>query len=78
MNEQLTRLAALVRERRALPTPDELREIREEAGVTREELAQAIGVTPQAIANWEAGRRPRRDLIPAYLAALNVLREAST
>lgn len=43
-------------------TPDEFRAIRDSLGLTRAELASALGITgkrPQAgIENWEAGRAP--------------------
>lgn len=37
--------------------PEELRRIREELGLTQEELAQEIGVHRVTIAKWEAGDR---------------------
>jgi transcriptional regulator with XRE-family HTH domain len=45
---------------RMLLASGEARRIRERAGASRSDIADAIGVKPAAIAHWEAGiRRPR-------------------
>ena len=46
-----------VRTSRALPDPAERRAIRRRAGLSLHQVANAVGVTPTALANWETGRR---------------------
>ena len=38
------------------PTPRLVRAVREQLGLTQEELAEEIGVTTKTINNWENGR----------------------
>lgn len=38
---------------------------RREKGMTQEELAAALGVSPQSISNWEHGGYPDIELLPA-------------
>jgi len=38
-------------------TPERLRSLRAALGVTQDSLARALGVTPTAVAHWEAGHR---------------------
>ncbi len=60
-------LRQLVREGR-------VRQFRESAGATQAELAAAVGCTPSAIAQYEAGRRvPRGGIARRYAAALAAL-----
>lgn len=60
-----------------LPQPDERRALREQAGLTQQEMADAIGVTRAAISQWEAGTRtPRGPLLDRYVEAIRALREA--
>ena len=74
MTERLEELRTLVESRRALPPGKKLREIREAAGVSQRELARAIEVSPQAVANWESGTyRPRPEQMERLLAALEIL-----
>src|SRR5262245_29930418 len=50
-----------------------LRELRTEAGLTQEELAEKVGVKRDAIARWERGRRePRVSNVHALAEALGV------
>ena len=44
-------------------TPERLREWRGTHKLTQEQLARVLGVTGQAVRNWEASRRP----IPPWL-----------
>lgn len=39
----------------------ELRRVREAARISRVELAEAVGVSPARLAEWEWGTMPRRD-----------------
>jgi transcriptional regulator with XRE-family HTH domain len=53
--------------------PDRLRELREQAGLTQEQLAERVGVKRDAVARWESGRRePGWSSILALCKALGV------
>lgn len=39
----------------AVPTPDELRELRKQAGLSQAELADRIGVHQVSVSRWETG-----------------------
>ena len=39
-------------------TPDELRAILAQLGISQAALAREMGITEQAVNNWTAGRRP--------------------
>lgn len=61
-----------------LPSPAQRRALREAAGLSQQELADAIGVSQGAIQHWELGRRtPRGKLLDRYVEALTALREAT-
>lgn len=64
------------RARRRLPGPAARRQLRVRAGLSQQDIADALHVTRAAVAQWEAGRRtPRR--AAEYLALLDWLaREA--
>lgn len=50
-----------------------LKTLREEKGMTQDELAAAIGVTKQAVSHYERGTRyPRRDQLEALADLFNV------
>lgn len=50
---------------------ERIKEIRKLGGVTQAELAQAVGVSPQVISNWERGyTQPNKDEL--YLLAKNL------
>ncbi|MFJ3634685.1 helix-turn-helix domain-containing protein [Streptomyces sp. NPDC090112] len=56
----------------SLPTPKERRGLREEAGLTLEQAAAAVGVTTSTVRSWEAGRtapRGRKRLVYAQFLA---------
>ncbi|MEU2993525.1 helix-turn-helix transcriptional regulator [Streptomyces griseoincarnatus] len=59
-----------------LPDRSERRAIREAAGLTQAQVATAVGVSPQAVALWESGRRtPRGHYLSRYAEALRTMRE---
>ena len=62
-----------------LPTPAERRRLREAAGLSQEEIGSIVGVTRQAVAQWESGarRNPRGQLLERYVEALRTLRECA-
>lgn len=65
--------------RRDLPSPEQRRALRESAGLSQQELAEAIGVTRQAVSHWEAGiRNPRGAVLDRYVDAIRALSEAPT
>ncbi len=57
----------------ALPTPDERRKLREDAGLSGASLAAQIGVAPGTVYGWESGREPSGLLRVAYADALRRL-----
>jgi transcriptional regulator with XRE-family HTH domain len=72
----LSDLLDRARRRRALPSPRARRLLRERAGLTQDELALVVGVSPAAISRWEAGlRQPRRRSVDAYADVLAALAE---
>lgn len=59
-----------------LPSPGTRRSIREDAGVSLREAAQALGVTALTVQRWERGdARPRRQHAVEYRQFLDALRE---
>jgi transcriptional regulator with XRE-family HTH domain len=64
-----------VRERQALPAPQERKALRLGARVSLESLASSVGVSRETARLWELGRvEPSLRHIPRYLQALDVLR----
>ena len=50
----------------------ELKQIREEKGISQKELANALGVTESAISHWESGRYlPTADKLPMMAKILD-------
>ena len=41
-----------------------LQALRKKKGVTQEQLASYLGVSPQAVSKWENGSYPEGDLLP--------------
>ena len=50
----------------------DLKSLRRAKGMKQEELAELVGVTPQAVSKWEQGGMPDAALLPAIADALNV------
>jgi DNA-binding transcriptional regulator YiaG len=60
--------------RRELPDPTEARRLRQRAGLTQQQIAEAIGVSRFAVCHWETGvRQPRGPAARLYLAVLRRL-----
>lgn len=58
-----------------LPQPDERRRLREDAGLSQQDIADAVGSTRAAVGHWETGfRSPRGRLLANYVDVLRVLR----
>ncbi|GGZ52567.1 hypothetical protein GCM10010371_10030 [Streptomyces subrutilus] len=61
----------------SLPSPKERRRLREAAGLTHDEVAAAVGVTPTTVRSWETGRtHPRGRKREAYAKLLAALTPA--
>ena len=59
---------------RRLPEPRIRRLLRERAGLSQDELAEALGVSRPAVTRWELSQRtPRGDLAERYAVALDRL-----
>ncbi len=58
-------LLASVRARQ-LPPPGERRNIRQRAGLTLRQVAEAVGVDAVSVMRWEQGSTPRPSRAPAY------------
>jgi DNA-binding transcriptional regulator YiaG len=76
--EALRAAVEMAATRRQLPDPIACRKIRQRAGLSRPQLAAAIGVTDAALSLWEAGRRrPNAQHAERYLTVLRQIAEAS-
>ncbi len=51
---------------------ENLKQIRREKGITQEQLADAVGVSAQAVSKWEQGSFPDASLLPAAADFLGV------
>ena len=70
------RARLLLRAHADLPEPAERRSLRESAGLSQQEIADAVGVTRAAVSHWETGTRsPRGEVRDRYVSAIRVLRE---
>jgi DNA-binding transcriptional regulator YiaG len=78
MESTADRLRARLRVVQALPPVQERAPLRERAGLSRADLAAAIGVTAGAVWLWEKGKRqPSGTLLEKYLEALRLLEETN-
>lgn len=67
---------ALIRRASSPPLPNvrRRRSLRRKAGITQQQVADAIGVTREAVSRWESGvRSPREPHRSAYLVLLHEL-----
>jgi len=55
-----------------METKFDLKSIRKEKGMKQEELANAVGISPQAVSKWEQGGMPDAALLPSIADALGV------
>lgn len=68
----------MARKKNTLPSPDERARLRREAGLTRAELAEIIGVSTSALYAWEKkAAAPRNGRGQVYAAVLERLAEVS-
>lgn len=81
-NEQTTLFAAVdalleaTAAQDALPHPDERKRLREAAGLSQDQIAQALSVRRETVTSWETGRTaPRPPKRAAYARLLNGLAE---
>ncbi|MEU4684925.1 telomere-associated protein Tap [Streptomyces xinghaiensis] len=74
MSELFEAVDALVERRSTLPPPAERERLRKAHGLTREQVAEALGVRRTTVVNWEAGRtEPRPPQRQAYIRLLDRL-----
>ena len=73
----LTGVIAAKLKARGLPEPAECLRIRTDAGIAAADIAAALGVTRQAVDQWERGlRRPRGKLAVDYMDLLKAVKAA--
>jgi len=67
------------RQRRHLPSPAVRRGLREAAGLSQAIVANALGVSREAVSLWESGARtPRAERLAGYVALLDRLKQEGT
>ncbi len=72
------RLEHILATRRRLPPPARRRQLREQCGLSAAELAACMGVSRQAVAQWERGvRTPQGENLDTYVAMLDRLEAAA-
>jgi DNA-binding XRE family transcriptional regulator len=59
---------------RRLPPPDQRQRIRQACSLSLNDLAQTLGVTPQAVHAWENGTTPNAHHLGPYVELLDHLR----
>jgi len=67
MRRQTAHSMPLTFEPLPIATPDEVRALREQMGMTQEELAREMGVTEFTVWRWENGKRPITETKTALL-----------
>jgi DNA-binding transcriptional regulator YiaG len=80
MDERLHRITERARALRIFAAePDLPRQLRESSRLSQSQIAAGLGVTPQAIAQWESGTRtPSGDLAAKLMAVLIAASTAAT
>lgn len=72
----LETLLERVRDLKRLPEPEVRRFLREQAGLSYREIAEALGVSHTAVRHWERGERtPSGDHLHGYASLIEQLRE---
>lgn len=72
--DKIEALVNRVRIEQSLPPPDQRRAIREAAGLSMDDLGEALGVSRQAVSHWERGQRhPRAGVVVRYAKLLYLL-----
>ncbi|MFZ3573941.1 helix-turn-helix domain-containing protein [Streptomyces sp. BH097] len=72
---EIDSLLASVTPEAELPTPVLRRELREQARLSKAQVARALGVSPSTVAAWEAGRDPAGDPRTRYAYLLDGLQD---
>jgi transcriptional regulator with XRE-family HTH domain len=71
---ELSYVERKIRAHRDLPPPAFRRALRESAGLSQEDVAQAVGVRRESVSRWETGiRAPRGQLLVAYTEVLEAI-----
>lgn len=74
MEKTIAEKMALMRSRQELPPPSTRRHLRLAAGLSQQDIADALGVTHVTVGRWETGERtPGDNLLRGYLALLHEL-----
>ncbi|MET9913566.1 helix-turn-helix transcriptional regulator [Streptomyces sp. NPDC006476] len=68
-------LASTPPDRTPLPTAEQRRQLRGELGLSRAQVARALGVSPSTLGGWEAGRDPSGDVREKYAYFLQQAQE---
>ena len=71
-----TALITKAKARRGYPTPGELQALRVQAGLSQQEIADALGVDRTAVIRWEQGVTPRGENRARVASLVRVLRAA--
>jgi DNA-binding transcriptional regulator YiaG len=70
----MSTLRKILSAKQELPTPEERRRLREEAGFSVRAFANALGVSPSTVARWETGERePNGPFLFVYVDGLRTL-----
>lgn len=79
MDQTSERILERMSMRRALPDPEKRTAIREAAGLSLRDLADAIGVSTTTVHFWETGKRkPNAKHLDAYLTVLKTMSDATS
>lgn len=74
MDDALDAALTEARRRRSLPRPEARRMLRVNAGLSQQQVADALGVRRPTVSRWETGARsPRGSALDAYLGVLRRL-----